>query len=120
DAIAAPHGDCVCEHTRGVPAPKGGAVITRKTLALGTLAALVTVGAAVTVASAGIPSGYKGVEAKLPTQYPVPTKKSGTKCTIGFQNPTAQNETLDAWQKGVQATAKVYGCKVIALDDKLS
>jgi len=95
-------------------------VITRRRLALGTLAALVSVGAAVTVASAGIPQGYKGVEAKLPTQYPVPAKKAGTKCTIGFQNPTAQNETLDAWQKGVKATAKVYGCKVIALDDKLS
>lgn len=67
-----------------------------------------------------IPKGYTGAEAKLPTSYPVPAKKSGTKCTIGFQNPTAQNETLGAWQKGVEAEAKVYGCRVIAVDDKLS
>lgn len=67
-----------------------------------------------------VPAGYSGPEAKLPTAYPTPAKKAGTKCTIGFQNPIAANETLGFWQKGVVATGKALGCKVITLDDKLS
>jgi ABC-type sugar transport system substrate-binding protein len=67
-----------------------------------------------------VPAGYTGPEAKLPTTFPKPTKKAGTKCTIGFQNPVAANETLGYWQKGVVAQGKALGCKVIALDDKLS
>lgn len=66
-----------------------------------------------------VPVGYKGVEATLPTSYQTPANKH-VKCTIGFQNPIAANETLISWQKGVQAEAKVYGCKVIAVDDALS
>ncbi len=67
-----------------------------------------------------VPPGYTGPEAKLPTAYTTPTKKTGTKCTIGFQNPIAANETLGFWQKGVVAQGKALGCKVITLDDKLS
>lgn len=67
-----------------------------------------------------VPAGYTGPEAKLPTEFPTPTKKAGTKCTIGFQNPIAANETLGFWQKAVVAQGKALGCKVITLDDKLS
>ena len=70
-------------------------------------------------ASNPIPKGYTGVEAKLPTQYPAP-KKTGAPCTIGFQNPVAANEFLSYLQKAVVAQGKVYGCKVITLDDALS
>ena len=64
-----------------------------------------------------VPKGYVGVEASLPTTYPSPAKKGGS-CTIGFQNPIAGNETLHTLQLAVVAQAKVYGCKVIALDDR--
>src|SRR3954453_23577560 len=69
--------------------------------------------------SAGVPvpKGYSGVEASLPVAYKVPAKKGGS-CTIGFQNPIAGNETLHTLQLAVVAQAKVFGCKVIALDDK--
>jgi ABC-type sugar transport system substrate-binding protein len=65
-----------------------------------------------------VPKGYTGVEATLPTAYKTPAKKSGAKCTIGFQNPIAANETLHTLQSAVVAQAKVFGCKVIALDDQ--
>lgn len=98
---------------------------TTGSVAVATVALIVfAVGVAVSTAApsreAAIPAGYTGVEAKLPTAYPVPAKKAGTKCTIGFQNPIAANETLGFWQKGLTAQAKVFGCKVIALDDQLS
>jgi ribose transport system substrate-binding protein len=64
-----------------------------------------------------VPKGYKGVEATLPIAYKVAAKKA-TKCTIGFQNPIAGNETLHTLQLAVQAQAKAFGCKVIALDDQ--
>jgi ribose transport system substrate-binding protein len=64
-----------------------------------------------------VPKGYKGVEATLPIAYKVPAKRAA-KCTIGFQNPIAGNETLHTLQLAVQAQAKVFGCKVIALDDQ--
>jgi ribose transport system substrate-binding protein len=64
-----------------------------------------------------VPKGYTGVEASLPTSYPLPSKRGGS-CTIGFQNPIAGNETLHTLQLAVVAQAKVFGCKVIALDDK--
>jgi ribose transport system substrate-binding protein len=99
--------------------------VTRRTpravLAVGAIA--VAAGAFVAAsagAPSGAPAGYNGPEAKLPTAYPTPAKKAGTTCSIGFQNPVAANETLDAWQKGVVAQGKALGCKVIALDDKLS
>ena len=64
-----------------------------------------------------VPKGYTGVEASLPTTYKTPAKKGGS-CTIGFQNPIAGNETLHTLQLAVVAQAKVFGCKVIALDDR--
>jgi len=93
----------------------------------GALAALAALGilslaataAASRQASNPIPKGYKGVEAKLPTQYPAPAKKGGA-CTIGFQNPIAANEFLSYLQKAVVAQGKAYGCRVITLDDALS
>ena len=82
------------------------------------VAALATVSAASgRPAGVPVPKGYSGVEARLPTAYPLPAKQSGS-CTIGFQNPIAGNETLHTLQLAVVAQAKVFGCKVIALDDK--
>jgi ribose transport system substrate-binding protein len=85
---------------------------------------VLTVGAAVSLAArqapSAIPAGYKGVEAQLPTTYKKPAKKSGTSCTIGFQNPVAANEFLGFLQKAVVAEGKAYGCRVITLDDALS
>lgn len=97
-------------------------MITRSRTAALLLVVCASLMAGVAASSAGtpVPRGYHGAEASLPTAYAKPAKKAGTKCTIGFQNPSAQNETLSSWQKAVQAEAKVYGCKVIALDDKLS
>ena len=86
--------------------------------ALGILSLAATAAASRT-ASNPIPKGYTGVEAKLPTQYPAPAKKSGA-CTIGFQNPIAANEFLSYLQKAVVAQGKAYGCRVITLDDALS
>jgi ribose transport system substrate-binding protein len=88
--------------------------------ALAVLAGSAALVVGVTTSGAAIPKGYTGIESSLPTTYPVPAKKAGTSCTIGFQNPVAANETLDYWQKGLTAQAKVFGCKVIALDDALS
>ena len=64
-----------------------------------------------------VPQGYSGVEGSLPTSYTMPVKKGGS-CTIGFQNPIAGNETLQTLQLAVVAQAKVFGCKVISLDDQ--
>ena len=89
-------------------------------LAVITAAAIFAVAAAAAPKGVPVPAGYNGPEAKLPTAFPTPTKKAGTKCTIGFQNPVAANETLGAWQKAVVAQGKKLGCKVITLDDKLS
>ncbi|MDX6477044.1 MAG: inositol transport system substrate-binding protein, partial [Gaiellaceae bacterium] len=74
---------------------------------------------AASTASNPIPAGYKGIEAKLPTQYPAPAKKK-VACTIGFQNPVAANEFLGYVQKAVVAEGKRLGCKMITLDDALS
>ena len=64
--------------------------------------------------------GYHGAEASLPNAFAAPTVKKGTKCTIGFQNPLAANESLQYFQKGAVAQAKAYGCNIITLDDALS
>ena len=94
---------------------------------LATLATLVALSAGVVVASGAAPSGggggvpgYRGVEAALPTQYQRPRMRRGTRCTIGFQNPIAANETLSYLQRGVIAQARVFGCRVIALDDRVN
>jgi len=70
-------------------------------------------------AVAAIP-GYKGLEGKAAATYPKPVIKSGFKCTIGFQNPLAANESLQYMQKGALAQAKALKCKLIVLDDALS
>src|SRR5919201_1892482 len=64
--------------------------------------------------------GYTGAEASLPNSYGKPTIKSGTSCTIGFQNPLAANESLQWFQKAAIAQAKAYRCKIVVLDDALS
>ena len=64
-----------------------------------------------------VPHGYSGVEGSLPIAYTMPAKR-GSSCTIGFQNPIAGNETLQTLQLAVVAQAKVFGCKVISLDDQ--
>ena len=69
--------------------------------------------------TASIP-GYTGAESSLPNAYGKPTVKSGTSCTVGFQNPLAANESLQWFQKAAIAQAKAYGCKIIVLDDALS
>jgi len=101
--------------------------VTKRTqrVILGVVAATSVLGVFAATSSATpqgvpVPAGYNGPEATLPTAYPTPTKQAGTKCTIGFQNPIAANETLGYWQKGVVAQGKALGCKVITLDDKLS
>jgi ABC-type sugar transport system substrate-binding protein len=70
--------------------------------------------------SAAVPPGYKGIEATIPTAYKAPVKKAGVRCSIGFQNPVAANETLAFLQKAVVAEGKRLGCRVITLDDALS
>ncbi len=87
------------------------------TLLVGAVALAVAASASGRGAGVPVPKGYKGVEASLPIAYKVPAKQ-GTKCTIGFQNPIAGNETLHTLQLAVQRQAKVFGCKVIALDDQ--
>lgn len=92
-------------------------------VALGAAVGVCAVLAAVAFGARGgvpVPRGYDGPEAKLPTAYAKPVRKPGVRCTIGFQNPIAANETLGFWQKGVVAQARALGCRVIALDDKLS
>ena len=86
-------------------------------LAACVVAASVAAGAMGRSGGVPVPNGYVGVEASLPTAYKSPAKKAGS-CTIGFQNPIAGNETLHTLQLAVVAQAKVYGCKVIALDDR--
>jgi ribose transport system substrate-binding protein len=75
--------------------------------------------AASTASTTSIP-GYHGAEASLPNSFPKPTLKSGTSCTVGFQNPLAANESLQYFQKAAVAQAKAFGCKIIVLDDALS
>jgi ribose transport system substrate-binding protein len=92
---------------------------TRAAVAVAIALVAVAVVAAASGREAGVPvpKGYSGVEASLPVAYKTPVKKSGS-CTIGFQNPIAGNETLHTLQLAVVAQAKVFGCKVIALDDQ--
>src|SRR5262245_37479478 len=80
---------------------------------------VLTFEAAAASPAGGIP-GYNGAEASLPNAFPAPTVKSGTSCTIGFQNPLAANESLQYFQRGAIAQAKAFGCKIIVLDDALS
>jgi ribose transport system substrate-binding protein len=94
---------------------------SRRAVAAAAAAGFVALG--LTAAASGrplgvpVPQGYSGVEASLPVAYTMPAKKGGA-CTIGFQNPIAGNETLQTLQLAVVAQAKVFGCKVISLDDQ--
>lgn len=71
------------------------------------------------VAFAAAVPGYNGLEGNAPAAYPKPAVKPGFKCTIGFQNPLAANESLQYMQKGAVAQAKALRCKIILLDDAL-
>ncbi len=86
-------------------------------LAVCIVAAAVVAAAWASADGVPVPKGYVGVEASLPTGYKTPAK-TGKSCTIGFQNPIAGNQTLHTLQLAVVAQAKVFGCKVIALDDQ--
>lgn len=81
--------------------------------------AMLAVGITAAIASNAFP-GYNGLEGKVASAYPAVTAKSGFKCTIGFQNPLAANESLLFVQKGALAQAKALKCKLIVLDDALS
>jgi ABC-type sugar transport system substrate-binding protein len=74
--------------------------------------------AAIGVAVAAIP-GYTGLEGKAASTYPKPVIQAGFKCTIGYQNPLAANESLQYMQKAAVAQAKALKCKLILLDDAL-
>jgi ABC-type sugar transport system substrate-binding protein len=93
--------------------------LTTVALAVSALALAVGCSLSLAASSSSIP-GYSGAESTLPTSYGKPTVKSGTSCTIGFQNPLAANESLQWFQKAAAAQAKAYGCKIILLDDALS
>jgi ribose transport system substrate-binding protein len=106
--------------------PEGGQVTRRQAAVSAALAgavALVLGAGGTSAAPSGttaIPAGYRGIEETLPTQYKAPAIRSGSSCTIGFQNPVAANETLSYLQRAIVAEGKRYKCKVITLDDALS
>lgn len=93
--------------------------LTTVVLALAALGLALGCSLALASSKASIP-GYNGAEASLPNAYGKPAVKSGTPCTIGFQNPLAANESLQWFQKSAIAQAKAFGCKIIVLDDALS
>jgi ABC-type sugar transport system substrate-binding protein len=83
---------------------------------VGLLAAVASAGSEV---NGGVPAGYVGAEAKLPTAYPVPKIKPGAKCKLGFQSIVRANETINHFEKAFDAEAKRLGCQVIGLDDNV-
>jgi len=93
--------------------------LTTVVLAVSAFALAIGCSFSLAASSSSIP-GYSGAEASLPNTFAKPTVKSGTSCTIGFQNPLAANESLQYFQKGAIAQAKAFGCKIIVLDDALS
>jgi ribose transport system substrate-binding protein len=62
-----------------------------------------------------VPDGYDGPEADLPTEYPEPESCEGF--TIGWQNPLAANENLDAQERAFVAEVERLGGETITLDD---
>jgi ribose transport system substrate-binding protein len=68
--------------------------------------------------SGGLPA-YTGPESKLPATYPAP-KKTGKSITIGFANPTAQQESFQAMTTAMQKELAPLGAKLISKDDQLS
>jgi ribose transport system substrate-binding protein len=93
--------------------------LTGALLAVSAFALVLGCSLSLAASTSSIP-GYTGAEASLPNAFAKPTVKSGTSCTIGFQNPLAANESLQYFQKGAVAQAKAFGCKIITLDDALS
>jgi ABC-type sugar transport system substrate-binding protein len=91
----------------------------RRRFGIGATVAVALAAVTVGVALAAVP-GYKGQEGSAPAAYPKPAKQAGFKCTIGYMNPLAANESLQYMQKGAVAQAKALGCKIILLDDALS
>ena len=84
---------------------------------------LVTAGAAGSKTgrvNGGAPAGYVGAEASLPTSFPVPQTKSGTKCKLGFQSIVQANETIHHFSEAFAAEGKRLGCHVTVLDDNVS
>jgi ribose transport system substrate-binding protein len=92
--------------------------VTRRSRVAIAAAAAIVLAVTVGVALAAVP-GYKGLEGNAPASYPKPVVKAGTKCTIGYMNPLAANESLQYMQKGAIAQAKALKCKLILLDDAL-
>jgi ABC-type sugar transport system substrate-binding protein len=90
----------------------------KRTLAVAA-AMLALAGAAVaaTTRTVGLPA-YPGAESGLPNHYPAP-KNKGVKFTVGFLNPTASNESLNALQSGVALMTRKLGGTFIAKDDQL-
>ncbi|MCW2951608.1 MAG: hypothetical protein JWQ48_778 [Conexibacter sp.] len=76
-----------------------------------------TNGGASTTASASA-KPYSGPETKFPTSYPTPRRASRS-ITIGFLNPIAANESLDAMQQAIVRTVGGLGGKTIIKDDQL-
>lgn len=68
--------------------------------------------------SAGHLTPYTGPESKLPAAYPTP-KKTGRPVTIGFANPTAQQESFAALTSALQKTLTPLGAKLVSKDDQL-
>ena len=74
--------------------------LTTVALAVPALALALGCSLALAKSTVSIP-GYTGAEASLPNAYPASRDvKSGTTCTIGFQNPLAANESLQYVPEG--------------------
>lgn len=62
-----------------------------------------------------VPDGYSGPETGLPSEYPEPADCNGV--TVGWQNPLAANEELNAQQEAAKIEVERLGGKIITLDD---
>ena len=65
-----------------------------------------------------MPKGYVGVEAYLCRRRTRHLQRRAARARSDFSTLSPGNETLHTLQLAVVAQAKVYGCKVIALDDR--
>ncbi len=83
----------------------------------GSSSASTTSGGSTTTASSSI-ARYTGPETRFPSSYPTPVRRPGT-FSIGFLNPIAANESLDAEQSAIQKTGAALGAQVIVKDDQL-
>lgn len=83
------------------------------------VAVAATIASATQAGTSATPAGYTGLEGKAAAAYHKPRLQSGFKCTIGYQNPLAANESLQYMQKAAVAQAKALKCRLILLDDAL-